>query len=93
MPHLVEKIKGFPLKAKSFRNNATHQKLWGGVPSIPLVPQWGYERPRVNRDLKIRGKGTRSGLRFRLTSEKLERILLLKEVKPSPGLKMINSVS
>ena len=34
-PHLVEKIKGFPLKAKSFRNTATNQKLQGGVPSTP----------------------------------------------------------
>ena len=31
--HLVEKIRGFPLKAKSFRNTATYQKLRGGVPS------------------------------------------------------------
>ena len=27
IPHLVEKIKGFPLKAKSFGNTATYQKL------------------------------------------------------------------
>ena len=27
VPHLVEKIKGFLLKAKSFRNTATNQKL------------------------------------------------------------------
>ena len=33
--HLVEKIRGFPLKAKWFRNTATYQKLWGGVPSTP----------------------------------------------------------
>ena len=34
LPYLVWKIKGFPLKAKSFRNTATNQKeLWGGVPS------------------------------------------------------------
>ena len=31
-PHLVEKMKGFPLKAKSFRNTATYQKFWGGLP-------------------------------------------------------------
>ena len=30
IPHLVEKIKGFPLKAKSFRRTATYQKLAGG---------------------------------------------------------------
>ena len=27
--HLLEKIKGFPLRVKSFRNAATHQKLYG----------------------------------------------------------------
>ena len=27
VPHLVQQIKGFPLKAKSFRNTATYQKL------------------------------------------------------------------
>ena len=30
---LVKKIKGFPLKVKSFRSTATYQKLRGGVPS------------------------------------------------------------
>ena len=46
IPHLVSNIKGFPLKAKSFLNTATYQKLWGGVPStsgLSLVPRWGYE--------------------------------------------------
>ena len=46
IPHLVLNIKGFPLKAKSFLNTATYQKLWGGVPStsgLSLVPRWGYE--------------------------------------------------
>ena len=40
-----KKIKGFPLKTKSFRNTATYKKLRGGVPSTPssLVPWWGYE--------------------------------------------------
>ena len=38
IPHLVKKIKGFPVNAKSFRNNATYQKLWGGVPSTPPPP-------------------------------------------------------
>ena len=28
--YIVYKIKGFPLKAKSFRNTATYQKLKGG---------------------------------------------------------------
>ena len=34
IPHLVERITGLPLKAKSFRNIATHQKLKGGGGSI-----------------------------------------------------------
>ena len=41
-----EKIKGFPLKAKSFRNTATYQKLWvqdPPPPTTPLVLQCGYE--------------------------------------------------
>ena len=41
--HLVEKIKGFPLKAKSFRNTATYQKTQGGgggrVGSINAPPR------------------------------------------------------
>ena len=37
IPHLVEKIKGFPLKAKSFRNIATYQKPKGGSIN-PLSP-------------------------------------------------------
>ena len=36
VPHLVKKIKGFPLKVKSFQNTATCQKLRGGIPSTPL---------------------------------------------------------
>ena len=44
VPPLVEKIKGFPLKAKSFRNTAADQNLSGRVPSTPpphhpLVPR------------------------------------------------------
>ena len=35
---LVEKIKGFLRKAKSFRNTETYQKRWGGVPSPPPPP-------------------------------------------------------
>ena len=52
IPHLVKKIKGFPLKVKSFRNTAIYQKLRGGVPSPPLVPRWGMNlrvRPRVKK--------------------------------------------
>ena len=32
---LVKKIKGFPVKVKSFLNTATYQKLRGGLPSTP----------------------------------------------------------
>ena len=35
IPHLVKKIKGFPLKVKAFQSTATYQKLRGGVPSTP----------------------------------------------------------
>ena len=38
IPHLVKKIKGFPLKVKSFQNTATYPKLRGGVPSTPPPP-------------------------------------------------------
>ena len=44
--HLAEKIKGFPLKVKSFRNTATKQKLLSSTPPSP-VARWGYERPWV----------------------------------------------
>ena len=42
MPHLVEEMKGFPLKTKSFRNTVTSQKLKGGSinPPPPLVPRF-----------------------------------------------------
>ena len=43
IPHLVEKITGFPLKAKSFRNTATCQKHKAGFHQLPLVPRWGYD--------------------------------------------------
>ena len=48
-----EKMKGFPLKAKSFRNTAMYQKLkeGGGGQSTPLVLRWGMTLrvcPRVN---------------------------------------------
>ena len=35
VPHLVKKIKGFPLKVESFQNTPTYRKLRGGVPSNP----------------------------------------------------------
>jgi len=45
IPHLVEMIKGFPLKAKLFQNIATYQKPKGGGGSInlPLYHGGGYE--------------------------------------------------
>ena len=48
MPPLVEKINGFPLKVKSFRNTATLQKLKEGggastTPPLTLAALWGYE--------------------------------------------------
>ena len=52
IPHLVEKIKGFPLNEKSFRNTATYQKPGGGVPSTPPCTTVGAVtlcvRPRLN---------------------------------------------
>ena len=52
IPRLVKKIKGFPVKVKSFLNTATYQKLRGGLPSTPppLYHGWGMAlrvRPRV----------------------------------------------
>ena len=35
IPHLLKKMKGFPLKVKSFQNTVTYQKLREGVPSTP----------------------------------------------------------
>ena len=55
IPHLVEKMKGFPLKANSFRNTATYKKPKGGGGSInplPLYHGGGMTlrvRPRVKK--------------------------------------------
>ena len=38
IPHFFEKINGFPLKAKSFGNTATYQKLQEGIPLTPPPP-------------------------------------------------------
>ena len=63
--HLVEKIKGFPLKAKSFRNIATYRKPKGGgggpsTPSPTLYHGGGMTlcvRPRV-KTIKMTGEDT-----------------------------------
>ena len=42
----LEEIKGFPLKAKPFRNTLTYQNLGGGGGGgdpPPLIPRWGYD--------------------------------------------------
>ena len=52
---LVKKIKGFPLKVKSFRNTATYLKLRGGVPSPPpptLMYHGGGMTSRVRASVK-----------------------------------------
>ena len=64
IPHLVEKIKGFPLKAKWFRNTATCQKHKGYSinPPSPLYHGRGMTlrvRPRV----KIKGEAKPTLLR------------------------------
>ena len=59
-PHLVKKMKGFPLKVKSFRNTATYQKLRGGVPSTPPPPPPLYDGGGMN--LRVRPKVKQSAL-------------------------------
>ena len=45
IPCLLEKVKGFPLVAKSFRNTATYKKLKeGSINPPPLVPRCVYVR-------------------------------------------------
>ena len=43
IPHLVKKVKGFPLKVKSFQNTATNLKLRRGVPCTPPPPLYHGE--------------------------------------------------
>ena len=50
IPHLVEEMKGFPLKTKSFRNTVTSQKLKGGGGSINPSPPWYHGLPRWGYD-------------------------------------------
>ena len=54
IPHLVKKIKGFPLRVKSFQNTATYQNSWEGFHPPPplLIPWWGMNLrvlPRVKQ--------------------------------------------
>ena len=53
IPHLVEKIKGFPLKVKSFRNNATFTKT---LPLYHCGVMTNLIRPRVNPTKKDKGR-------------------------------------
>ena len=43
IPHFVEKMKGFPLKAKSFRNTATYERLKGKGGGLPPCTTVGYD--------------------------------------------------
>ena len=43
IPHLVKKIKRFPVKVKAFQNTATYPKLRGGVRNkkkVVVVERW-----------------------------------------------------
>ena len=58
IPHSVEEMKGFSLKAKSFQNTWTCQKLNGGVPSTapPMYNGKGITlrvRPRVKKKIDV----------------------------------------
>ena len=55
MATIVKKIKGFPLKVKSFRNTATYQKQHTPSPPPRLYHSVGMNlrvRPRVNGNSK-----------------------------------------
>ena len=58
IPHLAEKITGFPLKAKSFRNTATCQKHKEGFHQPPPPPLYhgGGMTLRVCPRVKIQGE-------------------------------------
>ena len=55
-PPRVKKIKGFPLKAKSFRNTATYQKLRVGFPSSTPLHHRGGMNLRVRPRVKLKGR-------------------------------------
>ena len=48
-PHLVNMIKGFPLKVKSFQNTETYQKLWGGVSSTRGLKKKDFGRRKSQK--------------------------------------------
>ena len=56
IPHLVEKIKGFPLKAKSFRKTANIMKNFGEGFHQPLPPQPLYHGWGMNLRVRTRVK-------------------------------------
>ena len=58
IPHLLKKMKGFPLKVKSFQNTATYQKLREGVPSTPPPPRPLYHGGGMNMCVLPRVKKT-----------------------------------
>ena len=54
----VKKIKGFSVQAKSLRNTATYQKLWGKVPStILLYHGGGYDFASTSEGYSWQGSG------------------------------------
>ena len=48
-PHLVNMIKGFPLKVKSFQNTETYQKIWGGVSSTRGLKKKDFGRRKSQK--------------------------------------------
>ena len=49
-PTIVEKIKGSPLKVKSFRNTATYQELYGGGSIQPPLYHGGVWRVKLSEE-------------------------------------------
>ena len=52
---LVKKIKGFSVKAKSLRNTATYQKLWGGAVADPGEGPGGAGPPYFSTKMRPQG--------------------------------------
>ena len=78
IPCLLEKVKGFPLVAKSFRNTATYKKLKGGSinPPHPLYHGGGKTLrvcPRVSvldlRKVKVTSVGSKDSKRRNFSSK------------------------